>query len=156
MPSKDIKITVTGTPDILRPLPKILPTKILYSPVWVPTKFWHRGLAKIIKAELAWGYSDHQMFPVMMDMLAQKPEPFLMMLATVDSHLPFDTARMWFSLETAKQRSKRLPPPMMLLEYFGEQFKASKFYDNTIVIAVADHAVFRPESERYFPKTPGK
>ena len=111
-------------------------------------------LSKIIKGEpLSWGYSDHQLFEVMWEMLDQKltskkqVEPYLMMLSTVDTHPPFDLAKDMIMYGDGKNN--------VLNSYhtaddafgkFWEQFKKSKYYDNTIVVAVADHSAF-PGSE---------
>ena len=131
----------------------------LFASMGTDEVFGTAELAKIIKGEpLAWGYSDHQMFPVMMDMLAQKPEPFLMMLATVDSHLPFDTAKDVVQFRNSKSNAlNAYHTTDDAFRIFWEQFKASKFYDNTIVIAVADHAVFPAGvTKDIFPEDAGK
>ena len=116
-------------------------------------------LAKIITGEpLAWGYSDHQMFPAMMEMLKKKPEPFLMMLATVDTHLPFDTAKDMVQFRNSKSNAlNAYHTTDDAFRIFWEEFKASKFYDNTIVIAIADHAVFPAGvTKDIFPEAAGK
>lgn len=116
-------------------------------------------LAKIIKGEpLAWGYSDHQMFPAMMDMLEQKPEPFLMMLATVDSHLPFTSVKDVVQFRNSRSNAlNAYHTTDDAFRIFWERFKASKFYDNTIVIAIADHAVFPAGvTKDIFPEDVGK
>jgi phosphoglycerol transferase MdoB-like AlkP superfamily enzyme len=111
-------------------------------------------LSKMIKGEpLSWGYSDHQLFDVLWRMLDQKltskkeVEPFLMMLSTVDTHAPFDLAKDMIRYGDGKNN--------VLNSYhtaddafgkFWEEFKKSEYYDNTIVVAVADHAAF-PGSE---------
>src|SRR3989344_2622100 len=70
-------------------------------------------------------------------------EPFLVMLSTVDTHPPFTLAKdvvkygdgnneVLNSYHTTDDAFKA----------FWEQFKNSKFYDNTILIVVADHAIF--------------
>ena len=106
-------------------------------------------LKKIITGEpLSWGYSDHQLYPAMWQLVqAQKQEPFLMMLSTVDTHPPFDLAKDMVSYQDGKNNV--LNSYHTADDAFGawwQKFKASSYYDNTMVIAVADHAAF-PGSE---------
>lgn len=101
----------------------------------------------ILGKPLSWGYSDHQMFPAlfnfMKDAVANKQTPFLMSLATVDTHPPFNLAKDAVNYGDGKQ-------PVLNMFHttdhafgkFWEQFKNSEFYNNTILIAVADHAIF--------------
>lgn len=105
-------------------------------------------LAKRIKgAPLSWGYSDHQMMPELFkEMQAAKAagkEPFYMALATVDTHPPFNLAKDAVPYGNGSQ-------PVLNMFHttddafgkFWEQFKNSEFYNNTIIITVADHAIF--------------
>ncbi|TSC84882.1 MAG: Sulfatase [Parcubacteria group bacterium Gr01-1014_13] len=131
----------------------------LFASMGTDEVFGTAELAKVIKGEpLAWGYSDHQMFPVMMDILEQKPEPFLMMLSTVDSHLPFDIAKDIVQFRNSKSNAlNAYHTTDDAFRIFWEEFKTSKFYDNTIVIAVADHAVFPAGvTKDIFPEDAGK
>ena len=101
-------------------------------------------LKAILKTDpLSWGYSDHQMFPVMWDMIQKKPEPFLMMLSTIDSHPPFDIAK---DVVPYKDGGNDVLNSFHTTDdafgKFWNEFKQSKYYDNTIVVAVADHAAF--------------
>lgn len=101
-------------------------------------------LAKSIpEAPLSWGYSDHQMFPDLFRKMQATPQPFLYMLATVDTHPPFNLAK-----DEVKYGDGDRP---VLNSFhttddafgkFWEQFKESPFYDNTMVIVVGDHAIF--------------
>jgi len=94
-------------------------------------------------APLSWGYSDHQMFPAVWNFMQTAPQPFLMMLATVDTHPPFNLAKDAVNYGDGKQ-------PVLnsfhttddAFRIFWNQFKQSQFYNNTIVITVADHAIF--------------
>ena len=131
----------------------------LFASMGTDEVFGTAELAKIIKGEpMAWGYSDHQMFPTMMDLLAQKPEPFLMMLATVDSHLPFTSVKDVVQFRNSRSNAlNAYHTTDDAFRIFWERFKASKFYDNTIVIAVADHAVFPAGvTKDIFPEDAGK
>ncbi len=94
-------------------------------------------------APLAWGYSDHQLFPAVTEFLAKSPEPSVTMLATVDTHPPFDLAKDTVPYGDGKQlvlNSFHTTDDAFLK--FWQGFKASRFASNTIVIAVADHAIF--------------
>lgn len=118
-----------------------------------------KELAKVITGEpLSWGYSDHQLFPATEKLMKQAPEPFLMMLATVDTHPPFDLPK------DAVQYKDGSQPVLNMVHTtdhaFGEfwsSFKSSDFADNTIVIAVADHAIFPAAlTQDVFPNEAGK
>ena len=112
-------------------------------------------LKTILKTDpLSWGYSDHQMFPVMWDLIQKKQEPFLMMLSTIDSHPPFDIAKDVVPYKDGE--SDVLNSFHTTDDAFGKfwaEFKQSKYYDNTIVVAVADHAAFPgADIKKLFPK----
>ncbi len=112
-------------------------------------------LKPIIKSDqLSWGYSDHQMFPVMWDMVQKNPQPFLMMLSTIDTHPPFDIAKDIVPYGDGKNNIlNSFHTTDDAFGKFWNEFKQSKLYDNTIVIAVADHAVFPGEDiKKLFPK----
>ncbi len=101
-------------------------------------------LAKVISEEpRSWGYSDHQMFPAVWNMMQSAPEPFLMMLATVDTHPPFNLAK-----DAVNYKDGSQPVLNMFhttddaFKHFWDTFKVSPLYKNTIVITVADHAIF--------------
>lgn len=102
-------------------------------------------LAKIIPGEpLSWGYSDHQLFSVMWNMVQQKKEePFLMMLSTVDTHAPYNLAQ---DMIPYKEGDNDVLNSFYTADHafgqFWQQFKQSKYYDNTMVIVMADHAAF--------------
>ena len=92
---------------------------------------------------LSWGYSDHQLFPATWNFMQEAPQPFLMMLATVDTHPPFTLAKDEVKYKDGKQ-------PVLnsfhttddAFGKFWKEFSESPLYKNTIVIAVADHAIF--------------
>lgn len=131
----------------------------LFASMGTDEVFGTAELAKIIPGEpLAWGYSDHQMFPVMMDMLEKKTEPFLMMLATVDTHLPFNIVKDVIQFRNSKSNAlNAFHTTDDAFRLFWERFKTSKLYDNTIVITIADHAVFPAGvTKDIFPEDAGK
>ncbi len=112
-------------------------------------------LKVILKTEpLSWGYSDHQMFPVMWNLIQKQPEPFLMMLSTIDSHAPFDIAKDIVPYKDGKNDVlNSFHTTDDAFAKFWNEFKQSKYYDNTIVVAVADHAIFPGEAiKKLFPK----
>lgn len=101
-------------------------------------------LRKYIEGEpLSWGYSDHQLFPALWGFMQSAPQPFLMMLGTVDTHPPFNLPKDAVNYEDGSR-------PVLNMFHstddafgkFWNEFKKSKFYENTIVVAVADHAIF--------------
>lgn len=116
-------------------------------------------LAKKISGEpLSWGYSDHQLFPAMMTMMRDLPQPFLMMLATVDTHPPYNLPKDAVNFGDGSQ-------PVLNMFHttddafgiFWDDFKKSSLAENTIVIAVADHAIFPAAlTKDVFPDDAGK
>lgn len=112
-------------------------------------------LKNILKTEpLSWGYSDHQMFPVMWNLAQKQPEPFLMMLSTIDTHPPFDIAKDIVPYKDGKNNVlNSFHTTDDAFAKFWNEFKESKYYNNTIVVAVADHAAFPGENiKKLFPK----
>lgn len=117
-------------------------------------------LAALIPGKpLAWGYSDHQMMPVLMQKMVehQAEDPFLLMLSTVDTHPPFNLAK-----DEVPYGDGKVPPLNAFhttddaFKKFWENFKQSPFADNTIVIVVADHAVFPAAyHDQVLPADPG-
>ncbi|HSR89003.1 MAG TPA: sulfatase-like hydrolase/transferase [Candidatus Udaeobacter sp.] len=117
-------------------------------------------LKNIIKDEpLSWGYSDHQLFPAMWQLVnKEKQEPFLMMMSTIDSHAPFNLSKDVTPYQDGK--NDVLNSYHTTDDAFGkfwQEFKQSKYYNNTIVVAVADHAVFPgADIKNLFPKDADK
>lgn len=93
---------------------------------------------------LSWGWSDHQLFPVTWKFLNEKAkEPFLVMLSTVDTHPPFTLAKDMVKYKDGNNEVlNSFHTTDDAFKGFWEQFKNSKFYDDTILIVVADHAIF--------------
>ena len=116
----------------------------IFTSMGVDKIFGTSELATFIPGEaLSWGYSDHQMFPAVTKFMETAPQPFLMMLATVDSHPPFNLAQ-----DEVKYHDGSQP---VLNSYhttddafgkFWNEFKQSPLYANTMVIVVGDHAIF--------------
>jgi len=108
--------------------------------------FGTEELAKLIKGEpMAWGYSDHQMFPVLGELMQKNraKEPFFMALSTVDTHPPFTLVKDVIEYKDGKNNLlNTIHTTDNAFGLFWRQFVNSEFYNNTIVIAVADHAVF--------------
>lgn len=122
--------------------------------------FWGtEELSKKISGEpLAWGYSDHQMFPAFFDELKNLKQPFLSMISTVDTHPPFDLVKDEIVYDSGKNRLlNTIHTTDDAFKKFWERFKQSEFAGNTIVIAIADHAVFPTAyTKDYFPAETGK
>lgn len=101
--------------------------------------------ARIPGEPLAWGYSDHQLFPFLFNWMNENTgkQPFMAMFSTVDSHPPFNLVK---DVLKYKGGGNNLLNTIYTTDdafgLFWRQFKKSQFYNNTIVIAVADHAVF--------------
>ncbi len=102
-------------------------------------------LKNIINGEpLSWGYSDHQLFPAMWKLVGtQSQEPFVMMLSTVDTHPPFDLAKDMVNYEDGKNNVlNSYHTADDAFAQFWQDFTQSPYYNNTVVIAVADHSAF--------------
>lgn len=116
-------------------------------------------LRKIVQGEpLSWGYSDHQMFPATWRVMNEKAkEPFLVMLSTVDTHPPFNLAKDMVKYGDGKNNVlNSFYTTDHAFDKFWTDFKASKFAFNTIVVAVADHAIFPGAfSKDLFPNEAG-
>jgi phosphoglycerol transferase MdoB-like AlkP superfamily enzyme len=92
---------------------------------------------------LSWGYSDHQMFPAVLNFMESAPEPFMYVLSTVDTHPPFDLAKDALNFgDGSKPVLNSFHTTDDAFKKFWQEFKKSKLYDDTIVVAVADHAIF--------------
>lgn len=111
---------------------------------------------------LSWGYSDQQMFPVLFDEMKVKKlkneEPFLLMLSTVDTHPPFNLSKdMIMFGEGENNLLNAIHTTDHAFKLFWQDFLQSEFYENTIVITLADHAVFPAAYEKkFFPDLAGK
>jgi len=101
-------------------------------------------LAKYISGEpLSWGYSDHQMLPAMFEMMKKQKQPFLYSISTVDTHAPYTNAKDKVVYPLASNKVlDAIHTTDDAFKIFWEQFKQSEFANNTIVVAVADHAIF--------------
>lgn len=116
-------------------------------------------LAEYISGKpLSWGYSDHQLFPALFNFMKTAPQPFLMTLATVDTHPPFNLA------QDAVNYGDGTQPVLNMFHTtddafggFWKDFKQSPFYKNTMVVVVADHAIFPGAiTQDIFPNEAGK
>lgn len=95
---------------------------------------------------LSWGYSDHQMFPVLSRVIgehADNKKPFITMLATVDTHPPFNLSKDEIKYGDGSQSVlNTFYTSDDAFGKFWDEFTKSPLYNNTIVVAVADHAIF--------------
>lgn len=122
-----------------------------------------KELSRRISGEpLSWGYSDHQMFPVLSDEMKIRrlngEEPFLLMLSTVDTHPPFNLAKDMINYGDGQNALlNAIHTTDDAFRIFWDKFKTSEFYNDTIVIAIADHAVFPSAYEKkFFPDLAGR
>lgn len=111
-------------------------------------------LAKYINSQpLSWGYSDHQMFPVLEKFMTEKSDPFLLMLSTVDTHPPFNLSKDMINYGDGKNDVlNSFHTTDDAFGQFWDWFRGSDFYNNTIVVAVADHAIFPTALDKTFPE----
>lgn len=131
----------------------------IFRSMGVDTIFGTRELAKYIKGEpLSWGYSDHQLFPALWNFMQTKPQPFLFMLATVDTHPPFNLPKDPVNYGDGSQRVLNMfHTTDDAFGKFWQQFKVSPFASNTMVLVAADHAIFPGAvTKDLFPEDGGK
>ncbi len=117
----------------------------IFGSMGVKNIYGTKELYKYIPGEpLSWGWSDHQLFPAIWNFMNKEPqEPFLMILSTVDTHPPFTLAKDMVKYgDGDNEVLNSFHTTDDAFGLFWEQFKNSKFYDNTILIVVADHAIF--------------
>ncbi len=108
---------------------------------------------------LSWGYSDHQLFPATWKLMnEQSKQPFLIMLSTVDTHPPFNLSK--DVVKYGDGKNDLLNSVHTTDDAFGkfwDEFTKSSLYNNTIIITVADHAVFPVSyTKDYFSDVVGK
>jgi len=121
-------------------------------------EIWGRDeLANLTSDEqLSWGYSDHQLFPLTWDnfMESDSEDPWFTMLSTVDNHPPYNLAKDMVYWGDGKNKVlNSVHTSDDAFNIFWEKFTKSQFYDDTIVIAVADHAIFpQAMNNKYFDK----
>lgn len=118
----------------------------LFASMGMDDVFGTAEIGQVIKepARSTWGYSDHQIFSFMDWLIKNKArEPFFLLLSTVDSHQPFNLAKdiIPYGSGTSPLLNS-IHTTDNAWGIFWDQFKTSDLYDNTIVVAVADHAVF--------------
>jgi len=116
----------------------------LFGSMGVDNIFGTEELKKYISGvPLAWGYSDHQMFPATANFMDNAKQPFLIMLSTVDTHPPFNIAKDMINYgDGTNPVLNSIHTTDNAFDKFWQNFVSSSFYQNTIVIAVADHAIF--------------
>ncbi|MFA5175530.1 MAG: sulfatase-like hydrolase/transferase [Patescibacteria group bacterium] len=117
----------------------------IFASMGVDESYGTDELKKYIQGEpLAWGYSDHQMFPAFKKIINEKAdEPFLAMISTVDTHHPFNSAQDAIPYREGKTALfNAIHTTDDAFGKFWDEFKTSPLSENTIFIAIADHAVF--------------
>lgn len=120
--------------------------------------FGSQEIGRVIqeKSLSTWGYSDHQVFPMIDWVIKNKAkEPFFLLFSTLDSHQPFNLVSDIINYEDG--RSPLLNTVHTTDDAFGifwDKFRKSQLYDSTIVVVVADHAIFPRAysyAKDYFP-----
>lgn len=103
-----------------------------------------KELKKILKEPpLSWGYSDHQMFTFMWNEIENLQNPFLMVITTIDTHPPYTMTKDLVKFGNGKNDIlNAFHTTDDAFKKFWEKFQKSDFYNNTILIVVADHAIF--------------
>ncbi len=94
---------------------------------------------------LSWGYSDHQIFRYVRQMLERRAweTPFFLALGTTDSHAPFNQGR--DVIPYGDGSSRLLNTVHSADDAFGQFWRwldGSPYRDDTIVVVTADHAMF--------------
>ncbi|MBI4276594.1 LTA synthase family protein, partial [Candidatus Uhrbacteria bacterium] len=110
----------------------------------VDTVLGTQELAQHIQgAPRSWGYSDHQMFPAVWELMQRTARPFLTLFSTIDSHPTFNLSKDATPYGDGQNTVlNSFHSTDDAFRIFWNQFRASPRADDTIVIAVADHAVF--------------
>ncbi len=92
-----------------------------------------------------WGYSDHQNFRFLVEKLKRKDfkEPFMVSLTTVDTHVPF---RLPSDGKAYKKNANKVINTVYNADHafgvFWKYFKESPYFENTILMVMADHTLF--------------
>jgi len=123
-------------------------------------KIWgSKELKKEITEEpKSWGYSDHQLFPFLFEKISEEESPFVMIYETVDTHPPFNLPKdMVYYKDGHNPVLNALHTTDNAFATFWQQFKNSSLAENTMVIVIADHAIFPVALEqKYFADLYGK
>ena len=116
----------------------------IYESIGVQKTFGTEELYNYISGKpLGWGWTDHQMFSALPKIMDEMKEPFLFMFSTVDTHFPYTKSTDIIKYDGGQS--------VVLNSYhttddafgkFWQEFKDSKYYQNSITIVVADHASF--------------
>lgn len=111
-------------------------------------------LRKTLKEEpKSWGYSDHQLFPFIFETAQKMEQPFFLGYATVDTHPPFDLPQDLVVFEKGDNPVlNTFHTTDNAFGLFWQKFQNSPLAKNTILIVMADHAIFPAALEKkYFP-----
>ncbi len=105
---------------------------------------------------LSWGYSDHQTFNFLWDWMQTSTQPFMLMHSTVDTHPPFTKAQDKTPYGNGKSDVLNMVHTTDdAFAQFWDKFIVSEFAKNTIIITVADHAIFPTAlGPGHFPEVP--
>ena len=95
-----------------------------------------------------WGVDDHYVFDKVLEELDTMPTPFFEVMMTLSSHEPFDVP-METAIEGEDEESQFLNSAYYTDKSFGEfiqKAKQSTWWDNTLIIAIADHGSRHPNN----------
>ncbi|MDO9509908.1 MAG: sulfatase-like hydrolase/transferase [Candidatus Magasanikbacteria bacterium] len=112
-------------------------------------------LEKKIKEEpKSWGYSDHQLFPFILQTAENLKQPFFLGYSTVDTHPPFDLPQDIVKYTDGQNKVLNVfHTTDDAFAKFWMDFKKSFLAQNTILVVVADHAIFPTiYDEKNFPE----
>ncbi len=116
-------------------------------------------LKKEIKEDpKSWGYSDHQLFPFIFDLAKNKKNPFFLGYATVDTHPPFDLPQDLVKFKEGENVVlNSIHTTDSAFGLFWKEFQKSSLAQNTILVVMADHAIFPTAlNKKYFPNFGGQ
>ncbi|OGH94068.1 MAG: hypothetical protein A2538_02085 [Candidatus Magasanikbacteria bacterium RIFOXYD2_FULL_41_14] len=108
---------------------------------------------------LSWGFSDHQLYPLMEKILKDKArEPYLTILSTVDNHPPYTLAQDMVKYGDGKDNMlNSVHTSDDAFKIFWDSFITSPAANDTILIVAADHAIFPTAyNKKSFPDFAGK
>jgi len=125
----------------------------------VETFYGMNELKNKIKDEpKSWGYSDHQLFPFLLQTAESLKQPFFIGYSTVDTHPPFDLPQDIVKYADGQNKVLNvIHTTDDAFDKFWVDFKQSSLAQNTILVVVADHAIFPTiYDEKNFPEVKDK
>ncbi len=102
-----------------------------------------------------WGVHDHILFEKLFQDIQRIPSPFFITTLTLSSHPPFDIPEenYWPENDYESLFANSAHYTDKYLGKFLDELKKSRYWENLLVICVADHGARFPETIEYFSKT---